>query len=226
MRAVCSDINELMTSLLTLLIFFPVELHISETDREYLEADRDLRQKLKRKMDSSDELTQTKDALVRMDDEIKQLREELAKIKKEQERGAESSGPLVNYALGYDAKAFMAMTPTKSLQWVSDTLVPKLKQEMDNHRREFSGLQMVTGEKTDSIWTCSGFNRGGSCTSRWHVHDRPAKNNPSLRFKDLRLHCCALCYEGLGVLINHPVTSCPWILTSTWSKLGEQGNKK
>jgi len=76
MRAVCSDINELMTSLLTLLIFFPVELHISETDREYLEADRDLRQKLKRKMDSSDELTQTKEALVRMDDEIKQLREE------------------------------------------------------------------------------------------------------------------------------------------------------
>ncbi len=53
--------------------------------------------------------------------------------------------------------------------------------------------------KTDSIWTCSGFNRGGSCTSRWHVHDRPAKNNPALRFKDLRLHCCALCYEGLGV---------------------------
>jgi hypothetical protein len=69
-------------------------------------------------MDSTDELTQTKEALLRMDDEIRHLKEELVKIKREQERGAESLGPLRNYVLGYDAKVFMAMNTTKSLQWV------------------------------------------------------------------------------------------------------------
>ncbi len=198
-----------------------VDLHVSESDREYLELDQDLRQKLKRKMDTSNELTETKDALEKVNEEIRKLKEEMSEMRKEKGSNA-SQEPVESYALGYSAKEFLALSPTRSLQWISGTLVPRFRQEMAKHKYMFVGLQVVAGAKPQSIWTCSGFNRGGSCNAKWHVHERPAKNNPAYKYKDLRLHCCTLCYEGLGILIDHPFTSCPWIMASTWSKLEEE----
>jgi len=174
-------------------------------------------------MDTSDELTQTKEALLKVNDEIRKLREEMSEMRKEREKDVKTE-TIESYALGYNAKEFLAMNPTKSLQWISNTLVPRFKQEMETHRTHFSALSVVSGAKTPSIWTCSGFNRGGSCNAKWHLHERPAKNNPAFKYKDLRLHCCALCYEGIGILTNHPFTSCPWILEATWNKLNEGYN--
>ena len=202
-------------------------MHVSETDRQYLEVDRDLRDKLeenskKRKMDGPDELTATKEALLRMSSEMKQLRDEMDELRKE--KGSTSAGAMEDFALGFNATEFLAMNPTKSLQWVSSTLVPRLKHEMAIHNVQFKGLVAISRTKTQSVWTCAGFNRGGNCTAKWHVHERTAKNNPTYKYKDLRLHCCTLCYDGLGILVEHPLTSCPWIIASTWTKIGEDSD--
>ena len=196
-----------------------VEMHVSEVDREYLDAD--LRDKLeerskKRKMNTSDELVATKVALQKITDEMKRMREEMDELRKE--KGASVAGAPEDLALGFCVNDFLTMSPTGSLQWVSSTLVPRLKQEISRYPDKFRGLECVASNKTQNVWTCAGFNRG-KCNAKWHVHERPAKNNAAHKFKDLRLHSCVLCYEAFGILVDHPMINCPWIKISTWANL-------
>ena len=197
-------------------------MHVTDSDREYLEVD--LRDRLenkskKRKMNPADELAATKEALKRVTDEMKMIREEMNEIRKDQ--GSAGAGAPENYALGFNVNEYMTMSPTKSLQWVSGTLVPRLKQEMAKMEAKFIGLNCMAGSKSQNVWTCAGYNRG-NCNAKWHIHERPAKNNPGHKFKDLRLHGCSLCYEAFGLLVDHPLTSCPWIRIDTWESL--EGN--
>ena len=194
-------------------------MHVTDVDREYL--DTDLRDKLeekskKRKMNTSEELAATKEALQKVTDEMKRIREEMDEMRKDQ--GATAAGAPEDYALGFSVTDFMTMNPTRSLQWVSSTLAPKINQEMAKHPDKFKGLEFMAGPKTPNVWTCAGFNRG-SCNAKWHLHERPAKNNPTHKFKDLRLHCCTLCYEAFGILAVHSTLSCPWIKVNTWKSL-------
>lgn len=165
----------------------------------------------------ADELMETKTALQRMNEEMMQMREEMAEIRKEAEakRGDAPGG----FALGYVDKDFLSMGPVESLQWVSNILAPRLKAEILKQDMTMAGLNLIIGSKSPSIWTCAGFNRGGSCNAKWHVHERFCKSKPNIQFKDLRLHSCTLCYEGLGILCDHPVTDCPWIKLDTWNGL-------
>ena len=201
--------------------FFSVEMHVTDVDREYLDVD--LRNKLeentkKRKMTTTDELAATKEALKKVTDEMKLIREEMNEMRKDQ--GATGAGAPENFALGFSVNDFMTMSPTKSLQWVSSTLVPRLKQEMAKHGDKFKGVAIISGAKPPNMWTCAGYNRG-NCNAKWHLYERPAKNNPSHKFKDLRLHGCTLCYEAFGFLVNHPLMGCPWIKDVTWESLDE-----
>jgi len=191
---------------------------------EYLHGTQDLRckldgtKKLKVEMvDHPDELAETKEALIRVTNEMNKMREEMAEFRKE--AGFKSAETCGGFALGFSDKEFLLMNPTKSLQWVSGTLVPRLKIEMDKHNLAMAGLNNIIGRKSAGVWTCAGFNRGGSCHAKWHVHERSCKTKPSVMFKDLRLHCCTLCYDGLGILCEHPLTDCPWIKADTWKKL-------
>jgi hypothetical protein len=114
-----------------------VTIDVTDADREFLETDPDLRIKLneaskKRKMDTTDELAATKEALQRMTDEMKKLREDMDNLRKENE--AHSTLTAEDFALGYSATNFLAMNPTKSLQWVSSSVVPRLKLEIENHK--------------------------------------------------------------------------------------------
>jgi hypothetical protein len=206
------------------IVSISVTFDVSDADRDFLETDGDLRAKLdlgskKRKMESTSELAETKEALQRMTDEMNQLRKDMDEMRKEHEskRAVNSE----EFALGYCAKDFLAMNPTKSLQWVSATLVPRLKQEVTKHQSKMLGLDLIKGSRSQSILTCAGYNRGGNCLAKWHIHERCSKNNPQQKFKDLRLHCCTLCCDGLGILVEHPFTSCPWIKAGTWKKLEE-----
>ena len=120
---------------------------------------------------------------------------------------------------------FPSSKPTRSLQWVSSTLAPTLKQEISLHPEKFRGLECVASNKTQNVWTCAGFNRG-NCNAKWHVHERPAKNNVAHKFRDLRLHSCTLCYEAFGILVDHPMICCPWIKISTWENLEKSSQEQ
>ena len=207
-------------------------MHVTDVDREYLDVD--LRDKLeenskKRKMTSMDELAATKEALKKVTEEMTQIRKEMNEMRKDQ--CASGAGAPEDLALGFVVNDFMTMSPTKSLQWVSSTLVPRLNQEMAIRGDKFKGLGIMSGPKPANVWTCAGYNRG-NCNAKWHVHERPAKNNPGHKFKDLRLHGCTLCYEAFGFIANHPMTSCPWIRNATWESLddgmeaGQEVNQK
>lgn len=164
-----------------------------------------------------DELAETKQALKLMSEEMIKMKTEMAEIRKEAGAGVhDTSG---DFALGFMDKEFMSMSPTGSLRWVSGTLVPRLQSELRKYPSVMQGLDIIAGTKSPFIWTCSGYNRGESCHAKWHVHERTCKTNPSVQFRDLRLHFCTLCYDGLGILSDHPVTSCPWIKSKTWNGL-------
>lgn len=182
----------------------------------------------------NDELAETKTELQRVkeemlqlrassQEEMNQLREEVAKIRKE--AGASAQGmnqwPEEECALGFKYCEFLSKTHTKSLQWIETTIAVCFKEEIQKYPSYFEGFKLLGSGKTTSVWTCAGFNRGGICHSKWHMHEKPGKR-PNQTQKELRLHCCTLCYEGLGILSNHPVTGCPWIKSSTWRTIGEK----
>ena len=102
-------------------------MHVTDVDIEYL--DIDLRDKLeenskKRKMTSMDELAATKEALKKVTEEMTQIRKEMNEMRKDQ--GASGAGAPEDFALGFVVNDFMTMSPTKSRQWVSSTLVQDL----------------------------------------------------------------------------------------------------
>jgi hypothetical protein len=155
-----------------------------------------------------------KEALEKVTAEMKILRSELHKLRQE----AMSSGIAVNEkaALGFDLKEFLALSPTKSLQWVTTTLAPRLKSESNKHPSYFGAIKLMAMSGEMVVWTCAGFNRGTKCQSKWHVYERP---NRESNHREMRLHCCTLCYDGLGILSEHRMIECPWLKESTWFEI-------
>ncbi len=151
----------------------------------------------------------------RLTKELKVLREELHNLRQEVVRsGASNSTEATEVALGFDKEKFLAMSPTKSLQWVTTTLAPKLKLESCKYPSYFEAIKTLAMSAEMVVWTCAGYNRGSQCQEKWHVYERPRSTS-----RDIRLHCCTLCYDGLGILSEHRLLDCPWILESTWIEI-------
>ena len=157
----------------------------------------------------------SEEALKKVTDEVKELRNELAKLRKEAgERGQEVEG----HALGFILSEFMSMSHTKSLQWVTNVLAKRLKERVAKYPSYFEPILRMGGAREMDAWTCAGFNRGGKCYSKWHIYDKPG--GPQGRgSKEMRLHCCTLCKDALGVLSEHRLIECPWLKKSTWFEI-------
>jgi hypothetical protein len=169
---------------------------------------------LKRKMatctsddDVKEELQATQRQLKKVTEEMEKLREEMITI---QTRGG------VRYALGYDPAELNKMKFTESLQWVTTTLSIRMKSEMEKFPEYFRFTQLIGGISDIGNKACAGYNRGIPCRNKWHTFVRYAANRKP-ETEDLRLHCCALCMETLGVLTGHPLVECPWTREATWS---------
>lgn len=202
-------------------MFIAVEFHITNAEKEELienedaVADKaDLRDKLtqinrKRKSTMAE---QNQDSYERLAKEMQNLREELHTLRQEVvQSGAADSNET---AFGFDKNEFLAMSATKSLQWVTTTLAPKVKQECSKYPSYFGALRAMAMPSEMVVWTCAGFNRGTQCKSKWHVYERPNRSS-----SDIRLHCCTLCYDALGVLSEHKMIDCPWLKESTWIEI-------
>ncbi len=151
----------------------------------------------------------TQEELKKVTDELKELRRELAEIReKAKEKGLADEG----YAFGFKMDEFMAMSQTKSLQWVTNVLAVKLKERVDRYRSYFTPILLLGGKCEMDAWTCAGYNRGGTCHSKWHVYERYGHRNN----KEVRLHCCTLCKDAMGVFSEHRLIECPWLKRSTW----------
>jgi hypothetical protein len=192
---------------------------IDESERfEATESD-DLRSKLntgvlKRKMasgsaddDVKEELQATQRQLQKVTEEMEKLREEMITI---QARGG------VRYALGYDPAELNKMKFTESLQWVTTTLSIRMKSEMEKFPEYFRIIHLIGDISDIGNKACAGYNRGIPCRNKWHTFNRAATNRKP-ESEDLRLHCCALCMEALGILSGHPLVECPWTREATWS---------
>jgi hypothetical protein len=193
-----------------------VELHVTKAEKA------DLRSKLKktgrkRSMAGKDD---TQNELQKVSSELKELRQEIKKLREEAVAKVTEESFEEGYELGFDKEKFLALNPTKSLQWVTTTLAVKMKEEVAKYPSYFGPIQLLGRSGSEMVvWTCAGFNRGGNCQARWHIHDKPSARVPERVHREMRLHCCTLCYDGLGILSEHRLLDCPWIKKSTWYEI-------
>ncbi len=157
--------------------------------------------------DCNDELLATQLALKRVTDELDTMKKKMTAL----ERGE------VRYALGFDPVEFNKLKFTESLQWVTTTLVANMKQEMENYPEYFRFVKEIGNVTEIGNKACAGFNRGSVCRKRWHSYIRHTGHREEA--EELRLHCCVLCMEALGILSGHPIINCPWIKAVTWSAI-------
>jgi hypothetical protein len=157
---------------------------------------------------SNDELIATQLALKRVTDELETMKRKITAL----ENGGET-----RYALGFDPSEFSKMKFTESLQWVTSTLVASLKQEMENFPEYFKIVKEIGNVVEIGNKACAGYNRGYPCRKKWHTYIRHTGQRDG--GEELRLHCCALCMEGLGILSGHPLINCPWIKLDTWNNI-------
>jgi hypothetical protein len=198
-----------------------VELHITNSEEEDLLESDDLRKKLQSKqkkrkltldMAEQKQAVQDKAAYDKLAKEMSDLREELLTLRQEVVKSGATNTS--ESALGFNKEEFLAMSPTKSLQWVTTTLAPRLKLESIRYQSYFGAIRLLAMSGEMVVWTCAGYNRGTQCHAKWHVYERSPRTS-----RDIRLHCCTLCYDGLGILSEHRLIDCPWLKESTWIEI-------
>ena len=166
----------------------------------------------KRKMDTSEELAATREALAKVTREIDDLRGELSKIRGETARST-------SFAFGFNLAEFKSMNFTRGLTWVNEVLAEKIRSEIAKHKDVSSVYQLLRSEAFPEVNPCARFNRGEPCQVVWHTHSKPNKKGGQGQKKELRLHCCAVCTAVFGSLANHGLSDCPWMKQDTWSRM-------
>jgi hypothetical protein len=140
------------------------------------------------------------------------------------------------FSLGFDEKDYLDKGFIESAKWISATVAMNMKEKLKTHDIAWNELTKI---KTKEIGIpCATYNRGELCNQgNWHTSTRkkhvslrisePFRNPPKIDQKasqssreELRIHCCTLCVKALGIMSNHPVLECPWILESNWIKKG------
>lgn len=161
----------------------------------------------------ADELVETKQRLERVTKEMEGMKSEMATLRMEAARS-----PKI-FALGFVPSVVLAKSHLELLKWVSDVLSIKMKEKMGTHRNHFKVIESVSGVESVGIRTCPVYNRIEFCTLKWHHRTKITKSGRPRA--DLRLHCCTLCMEALGIICGHPLLQCPWIYEETWRKIPE-----
>jgi len=163
--------------------------------------------------EDNSELQKTTEALYRVEREMNKLKAEMDLMR-------EGKSP-DEHALGFVPLTFMAMNYSGAISWVADTLALEMKREMLKYPRYFAMASLIGDAKTIGFKSCARFNRGEDCPKMWHTQARPKKKETGY-VKELRLHCCALCAEALGIVTGHHLLSCPWLKKETWKVILEK----
>jgi len=157
------------------------------------------------------ELAETKLKLAQVTEEMEDMKSEMSSLK------SASTRPLRIFALGFVPSVVLAKTHVDMLKWVADVLSINLKKRMEGHPDHFRVLSTIAGVDSIGVRTCPVFNRLEFCALKWH-HNTKLSNTGRVR-ADLRIHCCTLCLEALGIICGHPLLRCPWIYEDTWKKI-------
>ena len=206
-------------------ILIAVILHVSEDD--IVDPSPDLRDNINKRRKMDQELVETKEALKRVTDEMERMRNDNDKMRNEMDelRNLGARGIPVQFALGFRPHEYLALSYVKSAEWVAGPLTTCMKALMKKHSLYFEAYVMLGGIDSMGVRTCAKYNRGEYCPTKWHKNEKPIRAmeghqaGPARTRSELRLHCCVLCVEAIGVIVGHPLMNCPWIQTSTWQKI-------
>lgn len=157
------------------------------------------------------ELAETKQRLERVTKEMEGMKSEIDTLRMVTPR------PLKIFALGFVPSVVLAKPNVELLKWVAEVLAINMKKRMDNHLNHFKVLEAVTGIDAVGVRTCPVYNRIEYCSLKWHQMSKKTKTGRSRM--ELRIHCCTLCLEALGIICGHPLLKCPWIYEDNWKKI-------
>ncbi len=196
-----------------------------------------------------------KESFKRMREEIEELRKrendrtkELDELKKkiEDQQNQPSDMSKKEYALDFDADAYLAKGFIESAKWIKDVIAKNMTEKMliGRNKARFEAFVVARHvSKYLGVRTCAHYNRGEPCNQgKWHsthVNTRPEalwtrhnarnqdegastsqqtnRSDPRNDLRnDLRLHSCTLCLEALGAAFGHGMLDCPWILKKNW----------
>lgn len=157
------------------------------------------------------ELAETKLKLAQVTEEMEDMKSEMSSLK------SASIRPLRIFALGFVPSVVLAKSHVDMLKWVAEVLSINLKKRMESHPDHFRVLATISGVDSVGVRTCPVFNRLEFCALKWH-HNTKMANSGRVR-ADLRIHCCTLCLEAIGIICGHPLLRCPWIYEDTWMKI-------
>jgi hypothetical protein len=175
-------------------------------------------------MDVEEELKETKQTIKKMEDEMEKMREEMAQM-----RDTTQQSKPMPYALGFRPNEYLAMNFVKSSEWVSKVLVGRMNAVMKKYPKFFHSYMILGNVDSVGARTCAWFNRGEICREKWHVNSKPIRSDqdsqtgPTRFRRELRIHCCVLCKEALGIIAGHTLLTCPWIKSDTWKMVFESG---
>ena len=157
------------------------------------------------------ELVETKQRLAIVTEQMEGMQSEIEQLKMANPR------PLKIFALGFIPTLVLAKSHVEMLKWVADVLTSNMKKRMESHSDHFSIIATVTGVDAVGVRTCPIFNRLEYCALKWHHMSKMGRSGRSR--SELRIHCCTLCLEALGIICGHPLLKCPWIYEDTWKKI-------
>lgn len=157
------------------------------------------------------ELAETKQRLEKVTKDMEGMKNEIEVLR------MASPKPLRIFALGFIPSVVLAKNHVELLKWVSDVLANSMKKRMAEHGNHFKVIQTVSGVEAVGARTCPTFNRIEQCSVKWHHMTKSTKTGRSR--SELRLHCCTLCLEALGIISGHPLLRCPWIYEETWKRI-------
>lgn len=159
----------------------------------------------------ANELLETKQRLEIANREMEGMRNEMAEMRKACPR------PLKIFALGFIPSVALAKPNVELLKWVADVLSLNMKKRMESHQEHFNVIKTIAGIEAVGVRTCPIYNRIEFCALKWHSMTKMTKTGRPRA--ELRIHCCTLCLEALGIICGHPLLRCPWIYEDTWKKI-------
>ena len=185
----------------------------------------------KRKMENQDLLLETQALLKKVSQEMESLQGEVVQLKAAaiapQPRVPQPRGTVPSiFEWGFNREAFGKLHPMGALRWISNNLTERFKLEiLSTQEFPIEAYKLIKGTRRIGARTCGNYNQGNSCSERWHDNDRQMMRDQHRQGRELRLHCCTLCFEVLEIIVDHPVTRCPWIMKRTWEKIRQTRNQ-
>ena len=197
-------------------------------DGEQHETTKECKKRKKSKKSSKD--SERKSKCPRTDETTKNMKKEMDELRKRIDELQKIGEMGQVHSLEFDDQKYLAKGFIESAKWITSTVAKNMKERMKKEETRWEPFLKM--EPCEFGTPCATFNRGESCNlGKWHTSPkkRPITSRISEPFRpgnpgkqstreELRLHCCTLCFKALGMMSNHSVLDCPWVLEKNWSK--------